>query len=146
MRFIVGALILGVVVAQAPPPVPGAPGVVAPVILVSAVVESTKLASKEWRNYKGCDDTCLSLCLVNPADFDSKCSVLFSNATVIKAPPMEICKKASVVQDCTYQCSCACKRCSFCKQDLVNACEDSKNPKECLDHVIDQIITGSKCD
>ena len=158
MKFVtIGALILAVAMAQDPPlPVPApapAPAllpvlanVVAPVIQVTQVAENTKLASKEWKNYKGCDDTCLSLCLENPTGYDSKCSVLFSNATIVKSPSSDNCRKASAIQDCTYQCSCACKRCSFCKQDLISSCEADKNPHDCLDHVLDQIILTAKCD
>jgi hypothetical protein len=31
-----------------------------------AVVEFDKLEAPEWRHYRGCQDTCLSLCLDNP--------------------------------------------------------------------------------
>ena len=126
-----------------PPP---APVVVVPVASVSVVAESVKLASKDWRNYKGCDDTCLSLCLENPTGYESKCSVLFSNNTLVNTPSSDSCKKASVIQECTYQCLCACKRCGFCKQELVNSCADDADHNECFDNVIDDIITKAKCD
>ncbi len=151
MKFIIGTLILAVALAQdpSPPPpviVPVPMEVATPVVQVSVLAENVKLASKEWKNYKGCDDTCLALCLEDPAGYDSKCSVLFSNNTLTKTPKSDSCKKASVIQDCTYQCSCACKRCSFCKQELVNSCADDKNHNECIDQVIDQIIVSNKCD
>ena len=120
--------------------------VAAPVVQVAAVAESIKLASKDWRNYKGCDDTCLSLCLENPTGYDAKCSVLFSNNTLVNSPAIATCKKGDLVRDCTFQCSCACKRCSFCKQELVNSCSDDKDPHECFDNVLDSIIKNSKCD
>ena len=123
-----------------------APIASAPVASVAHVAESVKLASKDWQNYKGCDDTCLALCLENPTGYDSKCSVLFSNNTLVNIPSMDTCKKAEVVQSCSYQCQCACKRCGFCKQELVNSCEDDKNPHECFDNVIDNIVTNGKCD
>ncbi len=110
------------------------------------VVENVKLSSKDWIHYKGCDDTCLSLCLDNPAGFDSKCSILFSNNTKTVHPTSESCTKPQVIRDCTDQCRCNCKRCSFCKQDLINSCEADKNPHECFDHVIDNIITNAKRD
>ena len=140
-----GILFATVVLAQettTPAPV----AAVAPVVSVSVVAESVKLASKDWRNYKGCDDTCLSLCLEKPTDFDSKCSVLFSNNTLVNTPSRDSCKAASVVQDCSYQCLCACKRCGFCKQELVNSCADDADHNECFDNVIDEIITNGKCD
>jgi hypothetical protein len=120
--------------------------VAAPVAPLAQVAESVKLASKDWRNYKGCDDTCLSLCLENPTGYESKCSVLFSNNTLVNIPSMDTCKKAEIVQACSYQCQCACKRCGFCKQELVNACDEDKNPHECFDHVLDNIVTNGKCD
>ena len=143
--FACGFLFVAVVLAQettTPTPV----AAVAPVVSVSVVAESVKLASKDWRNYKGCDDTCLSLCVEKPTDFDMKCSVLFSNATLVNSPPAATCSKADVVRDCTYQCLCACKRCGFCKQELVNSCSEDKNSHDCLDNVLDQIITAAKCD
>jgi hypothetical protein len=124
----------------------GGPAIATPVAASAAVAETVKLASKDWRNYKGCDDTCLTLCLEKPADYESKCSVLFSNNTLVNTPSIDTCKKAEVIRDCTYQCSCACKRCSFCKQELVNSCSEDKNPLECFDHVIDNIVTNNKCD
>ena len=135
-------LFAAVVVGQ--DPAPG--GVASPVVHAGAVAESIKLASKDWRNYKGCDDTCLTLCLENPTGYDATCSVLFSNNTLVNRPAIDTCKKADLVRDCTYQCSCACKRCSFCKQELVNSCSDDKNPLECLDHVLDNIVQNKKCD
>jgi hypothetical protein len=121
-------------------------GVAAPVAASAQVAESVKLASKDWRNYKGCDDTCLSLCLENPTGYDNKCSVLFSNNTLANKPSSDNCKKPELIRDCTYQCTCACKRCSFCKQELVNSCEADKDPHQCLDHVLDAIVQGNKCD
>lgn len=109
-------------------------------------VEREKLASKDWRNYRGCEDTCFSLCLEKPNDFDSKCSTLFSNNTLVNVPTTDSCKAATTIQDCTYKCLCACKRCSFCKQDLVNACNDDVNPVECFEDVLDNILTKNKCD
>jgi hypothetical protein len=79
--------------------------VVAPVAHINVVAESIKLASMEWRNYKGCDDTCLALCLDNPTGFDTKCSVLFSNKTPAKTPTVDSCKKPELIRDCTYQVS-----------------------------------------
>lgn len=108
--------------------------------------EREKLASKDWRHYRGCEDTCFSLCLENPTGFDSKCSTLFSNNTIASVPKAESCKSPEAIQSCTYQCSCSCKRCSFCKQDLAIACADDLHPADCLDHVIDNIITKNKCD
>lgn len=160
MKFLIGFMVLAMAFAEDIPapvtPAPVAPAVsvppvggthvAAPVASVLTVAENVKLASKDWRNYKGCDDTCLSLCVEKPTDFDMKCSVLFSNATLVNSPPAATCRKADVVRDCTYQCLCACKRCGFCKQELVNSCSEDKNLHECLDHVIDQIITAAKCD
>ena len=125
---------------------PAAPIATVPVASSAHVAESVKLASKDWQNYKGCDDTCLALCLENPTSYDSKCSVLFSNNTIAKTPDSDTCKKPEVIQSCFYQCQCACKRCAFCKQDLVNACDEDKNPHECFDHVLDNIINNAKCD
>ena len=39
-------------------------GVAVPVAPVAYVAESIKLASKDWKNYKGCDDTCLAVRLL----------------------------------------------------------------------------------
>jgi hypothetical protein len=144
IKLIAVAFLFAVVTSAQETTTPAA--VAAPVAQVSAVAESVKLASKDWRNYKGCDDTCLTLCLEKPTDYDSKCSVLFSNNTLVNTPSIDTCKKAEVIRDCTYQCSCACKRCSFCKQELVNSCSEDKNPLECFDHVIDNIVTNNKCD
>ncbi len=123
-----------------------APVVAVPVASVSVVAESVKLASKDWRNYKGCDDTCLSLCLENPTSYESKCSILFSNNTLVNIPSSDSCRKPEVIQSCSYQCQCACKRCGFCKQELVNSCADDKDPHECFENVIDEIINDAKCD
>ena len=123
--FIACGLLLASIVLAQDSTEPPAPAVVAPVVQVAAVAESVKLASKDWRNYKGCDDTCLSLCLENPEGYDTKCSVLFSNNTLVNTPSSASCRKSQVVQDCTYQCLCACKRCGFCKQELVNSCAAS---------------------
>ena len=144
MKLLVATCLLAAVVICQETTTPA--GVAAPVANVAAVAESVKLASKDWRNYKGCDDTCLSLCLANPTGYDSKCSGLFSNTTLVNTPAIDTCKKADLVRDCTYQCSCACKRCAFCKQELVNSCSDDKNPQECFDNVLDNIIQNYKCD
>ena len=140
-----GLLFVAVTMAQEttlPPPV-----VAVPVASVAVVAESIKLASKDWRNYKGCDDTCFSLCLENPTGFESKCSVLFSNNTLVNTPSQDSCKKPEIISACNYQCQCACKRCGFCKQELVNSCEgNNADPHECLDHVLENIITNAKCD
>ena len=101
-------LIVGVALGEDPPApvsttaaaVP-APGVTTPTPGVSttvppAVLENVKLSSKGWLHYKGCDDTCLSLCLENPTSFDSKCSVLFSNNTMTVHPTSESCTKPKV--------------------------------------------------
>lgn len=109
-------------------------------------VEREKLASKDWRHYRGCEDTCFSLCLEKPKEFDSKCSTLFSNNTLVNAPLADSCKSAETIQGCTYQCLCACKRCAFCKQDLVNACAEDTHPVECFDNVLEDILNKSKCD
>ena len=144
--FIACGLLLASIVLAQDSTEPPAPAVVAPVVQVAAVAESVKLASKDWRNYKGCDDTCLSLCLENPEGYDTKGSVLFSNNTLVNTPSSASCRKSQVVQDCTYQCLCACKRCGFCKQELVNSCADDKDPNDCFDNVLDEIITNGKCD
>jgi hypothetical protein len=123
-----------------------APVVAVPVASVSVVAESVKLASKDWRNYKGCDDTCFSLCLENPTGYESKCSILFSNNTLVNIPSNDSCRKPEIIQACSYQCQCACKRCGFCKQELVNSCADDKDPQECFENVIDNIINEAKCD
>ena len=117
-----------------------------PVVHPAANAESAKLASKEWRHYKGCEDTCFSLCLAKPTDFDTKCSVLFSNTTLVDIPTTDSCKKADVIRDCTAQCQCSCKRCGFCKQEMVNKCADSIDNNMCLDNVLNEIINHSKCD
>ena len=139
--FFLASVVLGQETTTPPPA-----AVVAPVASVAVVAESVKLASKDWRNYKGCDDTCFSLCLENPTGYESKCSVLFSNNTLVNIPSQDSCKKADVISACSYQCQCACKRCGFCKQELVNSCADNADPHECFDHVIDDIITNAKCD
>ena len=59
--FFLASVVLGQETTTPPPAV-----AVAPVASVAVVAESVKLASKDWRNYKGCDDTCFSLCLENP--------------------------------------------------------------------------------
>jgi hypothetical protein len=109
-------------------------------------VEHQKLSSKDWRSYRGCDDTCFSLCLEKPTDFDSKCSTLFSNNTIVKSPSSDNCKSVETIQGCTSQCTCACKRCAFCKQDLVNACEDDLHPATCFENVLESILVNNKCD
>jgi hypothetical protein len=121
---------------------PANAGVVAPVVHA----ENVKLASKDWRNYKGCEDTCFSLCLEKPTEYNSKCSVLFSNATLVNIPATDSCKKADIIRDCTYQCQCACKRCGFCKQELVNKCADNMDHTLCFDNVLTEIIQHAKCD
>ena len=147
--LICGLFMASVVLAQEPTTTPApveAVPLAVPVASVAVVAESVKLASKDWRNYKGCDDTCFSLCLENPTGYQSKCSVLFSNNTLVNTPSNDSCKKAEVIRDCSYQCLCACKRCGFCKQELVNSCADDADPNECFDNVIDEIIIKNKCD
>jgi len=68
----------------------------------SLVVENAKLSSKDWVHYKGCDDTCLSLCLENPTGYDTKCSVLFSNSTKTVHPTSETCAKIQVSISSTF--------------------------------------------
>ena len=150
MRPVFGLLIfaLAVVITIELTPPPGSPtpaGLPNPIVSApSTVAENIKLASKDWKNYKGCDDTCLSRCLEKPKDFDMKCSVLFSNATLVKSPTADICRKTDVVRDCKYQCLCACKRCGFCKQELFNGCSDAKMPRECINNVLDQFEVFTK--
>ena len=128
--IVCGLLFVAATIAQeANPAVVGVP-----VASAAHVAESVMLASKHWRNYKGCDDTSFSLCLENPSSYETKCSVLFSNNTLVNIPSQDSCKKAEVISACSYQCQCACKRCEFCKQDLVNSCEDNVDPNDCLDH------------
>ena len=132
--------------AGVPPSTAPSSPVAVPVVHVAAVVESVKLATKDWRNYKGCEDTCFSLCLENPTSYDNKCSVLFSNNTLVNTPNSESCRKSDVIRDCTYQCQCSCKRCGFCKQELVNSCADNADPGVCFNRVLDDIILHNKCD
>lgn len=111
-----------------------------------AQVEHETLSSKDWRSYKGCEDTCFALCLEKPTDFDTKCSTLFNNNTVVNSPSTDSCKSAETIQACTSQCLCACKRCSFCKQDLVNACDEDVHPATCFENVLENILVNNKCD
>ena len=144
----IGLLMLAVAVAVAQNPVTLTPDSSLPTTVgaTSTTTERVRKVSKYWKNYKGCDDTCLSLCLEKPTDFDMKCSVLYSNATMVNSPPISTCKKVEVVRNCRHQCLCACKRCGFCKQGLVNSCPEDRNARECADHALNQIIHASKCD
>jgi hypothetical protein len=144
----VGLLMLAVAVAVAENPGTPTPGGTSLTTFraTSTTTERVKHVSKYWKNYKGCDNTCLSLCLEKPTDFDMKCSVLYSNATLVNSPPISTCKKVEVVRNCRHQCLCACKRCGFCKQGLVNSCPEDRNAHECADHALYQIIHAAKCD
>ncbi len=50
------------------------------------------------------------------------------------------------IEPSSFQCLCACKRCSFCKQDLIRACPDNQDDADCFDNVLNDIITNNKCD
>jgi len=62
MRTFIACGLLLAAVAIAQDTTTPAPAVVAPVVQIAAVAESVKLASKDWRNYKGCDDTSNGKC------------------------------------------------------------------------------------
>jgi hypothetical protein len=76
----------------------------------------------------------------------TSCSVLFSNETVSTPLTVDQCKPREIIEDCSYQCMCNCKRCSLCKQEMVNQCPDDQEEEQCFDNVLKEILTNKKCD